>query len=163
MTIVRVPTRWKAAHEVSPIAGVRRTPPARTSISPRGAVTLKTPALSSRFPFAPVSRSMRAVSRGAAALGGSGAATVDTSPVLTMSVRTNHRHFINLLLAADAAGMDARSWQELAESCRFSLADRTTADDRSHGNLIFSLTKLLASLLPLLNRLSRCSSFGSTT
>ena len=47
MTIVCSPALVNAAHAVSPIGGVIRTPAAVASMSPRGSDTLKTPSFSS--------------------------------------------------------------------------------------------------------------------
>ena len=68
ITIVRVPARWKDAHEVRPSGGVIRTPAAVTARSERGTETLNAPSFSSSLPLAPVSCSMRAVSNPAPAL-----------------------------------------------------------------------------------------------
>ena len=63
MTTVCSPVFLKAAHEVSPIDGVNLTPATVTAKSLRGSETLNTPSLELNVPFAPVSSSMRVVSR----------------------------------------------------------------------------------------------------
>src|SRR5439155_17473255 len=66
ITIVCSPLLVNAAQVVSPIGGVRCTPPATTFRSARGTETLNTPSFSSSFPLTPVSCSICAVLSGAA-------------------------------------------------------------------------------------------------
>jgi hypothetical protein len=85
MTIVSPPAFLNDAQEVRPNGGVSLTPPAVMARSARGTETLNTPgSLASGFPFAPVSRSMRAVSSvGSAPLDEAAGAAATTSAAMS--------------------------------------------------------------------------------
>ena len=79
ITIVCVPAFVNAAHAVSPSGGVIRAPPTVAAMSARGIETLNTPSFASSVPFAPVSRSIAAVSSAAAGLSAAAAAPAETT------------------------------------------------------------------------------------
>src|SRR5207245_146075 len=92
------PAGSKAAHEVRPSGGVTWTPAAVTERSLRGTETLKTPSFSSSVPLAPVSSSMRAVSRADAGCGEAGGAAESAVAMAAPKTKTAATTFAWLML-----------------------------------------------------------------